>query len=150
MNLNLFGDDDDAQTSSGFSANLKMETYNSVVVTFNSIVANADDAKAKAKDKANNPGDKDKGKNPDDKGKNAEDKKTEGTKNIHILTQKMIVANSDSEYVVDLDEEQKKTQSTSCDYLVYVPTSLNVAKETVDAFYETEHQFKKMFGKLNM
>jgi hypothetical protein len=148
MNLNLFGDDDDAQTSSGFSANLKLETYNSVVVTFNSIVANADDAKAK--DKANNPGDKDKGKNPDDKGKNAEDKKTEGTKNIHILTQKMIVANSDSEYVVDLDEEQKKTQSTSCDYLVYVPTSLNVAKETVDAFYETEHQFKKMFGKLNM
>jgi hypothetical protein len=150
MNLNLFGDDDDAQTSSGFSANLKMETYNSVVVTFNSIVANADDAKAKDKAKANNPGDKDKGKNPDDKGKNAEDKKTEGTKHIHILTQKMIVANSDSEYVVDLDEEQKKTQSTSCDYLVYVPTSLNVAKETVDAFYETEHQFKKMFGKLNM
>ena len=50
MNLNLFGDDDDAQTSSGFSANLKMETYNSVVVTFNSIVANADDTKAKAKD----------------------------------------------------------------------------------------------------
>jgi hypothetical protein len=148
MNLNLFGDDDDAQTSSGFSANLKMETYNSVVVTFNSIVANADDAKAKAK--ANNPGDKDKGKNPDDKGKNAEDKKTEGTKNIHILTQKMIVANSDSEYVVDLDEEQKKTQSTSCDYLVYVPTSFDVAKEKVDAFYETEHQFKKMFGKLNM
>ena len=57
MNLNLFGDDDDAQSSSGFSANLKMETYNSVVVTFNSIVANADDAKANAKD--TNPGDKD-------------------------------------------------------------------------------------------
>lgn len=143
MNLNLFGDDDDAQSYSGFSANLKMETYNSVVVTFNSIVANADDAKAKAND--TNPGDKDK--DADDK---ADDKKTEGTKNIHILTQKMIVANSNSEYVVDLDEEQKKTQSTSCDYLVYVPTSLNVAKETVDAFYETNFQFKKMFGKLNM
>lgn len=141
MNLNLFGDDDDAQSYSGFSANLKMETYNSVVVTFNSIVANADDTKAKA----TNPGDKDK--DADDK---ADDKKTEGTKNIHILTQKMIVANSNSEYVVDLDEEQKKTQSTSCDYLVYVPTSLNVAKETVDAFYETNFQFKKMFGKLNM
>jgi hypothetical protein len=154
MNLNLFGDDDDAQTSSGFSANLKMETYNSVVVTFNSIVANADDTKTKAKD--TNPGDKDKSRNADDKSRNADDKgknaddKAEGTKNIHILTQKMIVANSNSEYVVDLDEEQKKTQSTSCDYLVYVPTSLNVAKETVDAFYETNFQFKKMFGKLNM
>jgi hypothetical protein len=154
MNLNLFGDDDDAQSSSGFSANLKMETYNSVVVTFNSIVANADDAKANAKD--TNPGDKDKSRNADDKSRNADDKsrnaddKAEGTKNIHILTQKMIVANSNSEYVVDLDEEQKKTQSTSCDYLVYVPTSLNVAKETVDAFYETNFQFKKMFGKLNM
>lgn len=155
MNLNLFGDDDDAQSSSGFSANLKMETYNSVVVTFNSIVANADDAKAKAKD--TNSGDKDKSrnaddksKNADDKGKNADDKQTDGTKNIHILTQKMIVANSNSEYVVDLDEEQKKTQSTSCDYLVYVPTSLNVAMETVDAFYETNFQFKKMFGKVNI
>jgi len=154
MNLNLFGDDDDAQSSSGFSANLKMETYNPVVVTFNSIVANADDAKANAKD--TNPGDKDKSRNADDKSRNADDKgkevddKAEGTKNIHILTQKMIVANSNSEYVVDLDEEQKKTQSTSCDYLVYVPTSLNVAKETVDAFYETNFQFKKMFGKLNM
>ena len=154
MNLNLFGDDDDAQSSSGFSANLKMETYNSVVVTFNSIMANADDAKANAKD--TNPGDKDKSRNADDKSRNADDKsrnaddKAEGTKNIHILTQKMIVANSNSEYVVDLDEEQKKTQSTSCDYLVYVPTSLNVAKETVDAFYETNFQFKKMFGKLNM
>jgi hypothetical protein len=157
MNLNLFGDDDDAQTSSGFSANLKMETYNSVVVTFNSIVANASDAKDKAND--NNPGDKDKGRNADDKGRNADDKgrnaddkKKEGTQNIHILTQKMIVANSDSEYVVDLDEEQKNTQSASksCDYLVYVPTSLNVAKETVDAFYETNFQFKKMFGKLNI
>ena len=147
MNLNLFGDDDDAQSSSGFSANLKMETYNPVVVTFNSIVANADDAKANAKD--TNPGDKDKSRNADDKSRNADDK-AEGTKNIHILTQKMIVANSNSEYVVDLDEEQKKTQSTSCDYLVYVPTSLNVAKETVDAFYETNFQFKKMFGKLNM
>ena len=159
MNLNLFGDDDDAQTSSGFSANLKMETYNSVVVTFNSIVANADDTKANAKANDNNPGDKDKsrnaddkGRNADDKGRNAGDKKKEGTQNIHILTQKMIVANSDSEYVVDLDEEQKNTQSASksCDYLVYVPTSLNVAKETVDAFYETNFQFKKMFGKLNM
>ena len=152
MNLNLFGDDDDAQTSSGFSANLKMETYNSVVVTFNSIVANADDTKAKAKDNDNNPSDKDKSRNADDKGRNAEDKKKEGTQNIHILTQKMIVANSDSEYVVDLDEEQKNTQSASksCDYLVYVPTSLNVAKETVDAFYETNFQFKKMFGKLNI
>jgi hypothetical protein len=157
MNLNLFGDDDDAQTSSGFSANLKMETYNSVVVTFNSIVANASDAKDKAND--NNPGDKDKSRNADDKsrnaddkGRNAGDKKKEGTQNIHILTQKMIVANSDSEYVVDLDEEQKNTQSASksCDYLVYVPTSLNVAKETVDAFYETNFQFKKMFGKLNI
>ena len=154
MNLNLFGDDDDAQSSSGFSANLKMETYNSVVVTFNSIVANADDAKANAKD--TNPGDKDKSRIADDKSRIADDKsriaddKAEGTKNIHILTQKMIVANSNSEYVVDLDEEQKKTQSTSCDYLVYVPTSLNVAKETVDAFYETNFQFKKMFGKLNM
>lgn len=146
MNLNLFGDDDDAQSSSGFSANLKMETYNSVVVTFNSIVANADDTKAKA----TNLGDKDKSRNADDKSRNADDKKTEGTKNIHILTQKMIVANSNSEYVVDLDEEQKKTQSTSCDYLVYVPTSLNVAMETVDAFYETNFQFKKMFGKLNI
>jgi hypothetical protein len=104
MNLNLFGDDDDAQSSSGFSANLKMETYNSVVVTFNSIVANADDAKANAKD--TNPGDKDKSRNADDKSRNADDK-AEGTKNIHILTQKMIFANSNSEYVVDLDEEQK-------------------------------------------
>jgi hypothetical protein len=143
MDLNLFGSDDDAQ-SSGFSANLKMETYNSVVVTFNSIVANASDAKdgqAKSKDK-DKPQEK-----PQEK---IQDKKKEGPQNVHVLTQKMIVANSASEYVVDLDEEQKKTQSTSCDYLVYVPTSLNIAKETVDAFYETNFQFKKMFGKLNM
>jgi hypothetical protein len=150
MNLNLFGDDDDAQTS-GFSANLKMETYNSVVVTFNSIVANTSDAKDKdgsqVKDKDK---DKAKGKDKDKPQATPQDKKKEGTQNIHILTQKMIVANSASEYVVDLDEEQKKTQSTSCDYLVYVPTSFDVVKEKVDAFYETNFQFKKMFGKLNM
>ena len=152
MDLNLFGSDDDAQ-SSGFSANLKMETYNSVVVTFNSIVANTSDAKDKDENQVKD--NKDKGKNKDGTQENGkdkpQDKKKEGPQSIHVLTQKMIVANSASEYVVDLDEEQRKTQSSSsCDYLVYVPTSLNIVKETVDAFYENNFQFKKMFGKLNM
>jgi hypothetical protein len=147
MNLNLFGDDDDAQTSSGFSANLKMETYNSVVIAFDSVTSDRGNPEGKVKQ--DNPEGKGKQGNPEGNGK--EDKDKQGTAQlIHILNQKMIVVPNASALPVDLDEEQKNTQNTSCDYLVYVPTSFDVAKETVDAFYETEHQFKKMFGKLNM
>ena len=38
MDLNLFGAEDEV-ASSGFSANLKQETYDTMIVTFNSIVA---------------------------------------------------------------------------------------------------------------
>ena len=133
LNLNLFGDDDDVQTS-GFSANLKLETYNSVVIAFDSVTS---DRGSQAKDKQ-------------DKDKQDKQDKQGTAQLIHILNQKMIVMPNASALPVDLDEEQKNTQNTSCDYLVYVPTSFDVAKEKVDAFYETEHQFKKMFGKLNM
>jgi hypothetical protein len=119
-----------------FSANLKLETYNSVVIAFDSVTSDRDKGKE---------GSQDKGKDKD------KDKDKQGTAQlIHILNQKMIVMPNASSLPVDLDEEQKNTQNTSCDYLVYVPTSFDVAKEKVDAFYETEHQFKKMFGKLNM
>jgi hypothetical protein len=139
LNLNLFGDDDDVQ-SSMFSANLKLETYNSVVIAFDSVTSDRDKGKE---------GSQDKDKGSQDKDKDKQDK--QGTAQlIHILNQKMIVMPNASSLPVDLDEEQKNTQNTSCDYLVYVPTSFDVAKEKVDAFYETEHQFKKMFGKLNM
>jgi hypothetical protein len=94
-------------------------------------------------------GSQDKGKQGSQDKQDKQDK--QGTAQlIHILNQKMIVMPNASSLPVDLDEEQKNTQNTSCDYLVYVPTSFDVAKEKVDAFYETEHQFKKMFGKLNM
>jgi hypothetical protein len=143
----LFGDDDDAQTSSGFSANLKLETYNSVVIAFDSVTSDRGNPEGKVKQ--DNPEGKGKQDNPEGKGK--EDKDKQGTAQlIHILNQKMIVVPNASALPVDLDEEQKNTQNTSCDYLVYVPTSFDVAKEKVDAFYETEHQFKKIFGKLNM
>ena len=139
MNLNLFGNDDDAQTS-GFSANLKMETYNSVIIAFDSVTSDRG-----SQDKEGNPDGKDK------QGIQAKDKDKQDTaQTIHILNQKMIVEPNASALPVDLDEEEKNTQNTSCDYLVYVPTSFYVAKEKVDAFYETEHQFKKMVGKLNM
>jgi hypothetical protein len=143
LNLNLFGDDNDVQ-SSGFSANLKLETYNSVVIAFDSVTSDRDKG---SQDKG-----QDKGKDKDkDKDKQDKDKDKQGTAQlVHILNQKMIVMPNASSLPVDLDEEQKNTQNTSCDYLVYVPTSFDVAKEKVDAFYETEHQFKKMFGKLNM
>ena len=144
LNLNLFGDDDDVQTS-GFSANLKMETYNSVVIAFDSVTSDRGSQDKEGKDK----GSQDKGKQGSQDKQDKQDK--QGTAQlIHILNQKMIVMPNASSLPVDLDEEQKNTQNTSCDYLVYVPTSFDVAKEKVDAFYETEHQFKKMFGKLNM
>ena len=147
MNLNLFGDDDDVQ-SSGFSANLKLETYNSVVIAFDSVTSDS------GKGKEGNPDGKDKqgsqGKEGKDKDKQDKQDKQGTAQLIHILNQKMIVEPNASALPVDLDEEEKNTQSKSCDYLVYVPTSFDVAKEKVDAFYETEYQFKKMAGKLNM
>jgi hypothetical protein len=148
MNLNLFGDDDDVQ-SSGFSANLKLETYNSVVIAFDSVTSDSG-----SQDKEGNPDGKDKqgsqGKEGKDKDKQDKQDKQGTAQLIHILNQKMIVEPNASALPVDLDEEEKNTQSKSCDYLVYVPTSFDVAKEKVDAFYETEYQFKKMAGKLNM
>jgi hypothetical protein len=141
MNLNLFGDDDDVQ-SSGFSANLKLETYDPLIIAFDSITS--------VRDKQDKPAGKQGKDDTQDKGKDKDKDKQDTTQLIHILNQKMIVMPNASSLPVDLDEAQKNTQNTSCDYLVYVPTSFDVAKEKVDAFYETEHQFKKMFGKLNM
>ena len=135
MDLNLFGANDEMR-SSRFAANLKQETYDPLIVTFNSITAGKAEGDKAIQDKV---------KAIQDKAKSVKD----NPQTIHVLTQKMIVANADA-LPVDLDAAQKKTQDTSCDYVVYVPTSIDISKEKVDAFYESKHQFKKMFGKLNM
>ena len=166
MDLNLFGAEDDALSSSRFSANLKQETYDPLIITFNSIVAGKpNDDKAKNRDNRDL---RDRDRNIRDRERDIRERerdirdrdirdrdrdrdirdKTNNPQNITILTQPAVVLKTSTP--VDLDAEQKKTQYASCDYVVYVPTSIDLTKEKVDAFYESTQQFKKRFGKLNM
>jgi hypothetical protein len=161
MDLSLFGAEDDALTSR-FSANLKQETYDPLIIAFNSIVAGkangdkANDDKAKNRDRDIR--DRDiRDRERDIRDRDIRDRdirdrdirdKTNNPQNITILTQPSILMNTSTP--VDLDAEQKKTQYASCDYIVYVPTSIDLTKEKVDEFYESNQQFKKRFGKLNM
>ena len=135
MNFNLFGSDDDVQ-SSRFVVNLKKETYDPLLITFNAITAGP---------AINSELDK------DNEIKDNEIKDTGTQQNpqtINLLAQNMLTTTILAP--VDLDAEQKKTQNTSCDYVVFVPTSLDVSIDTVNAFYESNKEFKKTFGKLNL
>jgi len=155
MDLNLFGAEDDALSSSRFSANLKQETYDPLIITFNSIVAGKDktnDDKAKTRDRERDIRDRDR--NIRDRERDIRDRdirdrdirdrdirdKTNNPQNITILTQPAVVMKTSTP--VDLDAEQKKTQYASCDYIVYVPTSIDITKEKVDAFYESTQQLQ--------
>ena len=140
MNLNLFGSDDDDQ-SSRFVVNLKKETYDPLLITFNAVTAGS--TKKPEIDKDKDKGVKDTG-NKDAGNKDAGN----NTQTINLLTQAMLSTSASAP--VDLDAEQKKTQDTSCDYVAFVPTSFDVSIDTVNAFYESKHEFKQTFGKLNM
>jgi hypothetical protein len=145
MDLNLFGAEDDALSSSRFSANLKQETYDPLIITFNSIVAgkdkaNDDKARERERDRYR---DRDRDnryyRDRDIRDRDIRDRdKTNNPQNITILTQPAVVLKTSTP--VDLDAEQKKTQYASCDYVVYVPTSIDLTKEKVDAFYESTQQ----------
>ena len=132
MNLNLFGSDDDDQ-SSRFVVNLKKETYDPLLITFNAVTAGPTKKPEIDKDK--------------DKGVKDTGKET-NTQTINLLTQTMLTTSASAP--VDLDAEQKKTQDTSCDYVAFVPTSFDVSIDTVNAFYESKNEFKQTFGRLNM
>ena len=126
MNLNLFGSDDDDQ-SSRFVVNLKKETYDPLLITFNAITAGP--TKKPEIDKDKNKGVKDTGNK--DTGNN-------NTQTINLFTQSMLTTSAS--VPVDLDAEQKKTQDTSCDYVAFVPTSFDVSIDTVNAFYESKNE----------
>ena len=150
MNLNLFGSDDDDQ-SSRFVVNLKKETYDPLLITFNAVTAGPTKKPALDKDKNNkDAGNKDAG-NKDAGNKDAGNKDATGNNNtqtINLLTQTMLPTSASAP--VDLDAEEKKTQDTSCDYVAFVPTSFDVSIDTVNAFYASKYEFKQTYGKLNV
>ena len=158
MDLNLFNAEDDSQ-SSAFASNLKQATYNPLIITFNSVVTGSAEGNQKRTDGYRDNRDNrynryNRGNTDDDYRYNRGNTGNTGNlrnnpQKINILTQKMIAS---SEEVVDLDAEQRRTQYSSCDYIIYVPTSVEISKEKVDAFYETTptQQFKKRVGKLNL
>ena len=121
MNLNLFGSDDDVQTSR-FVMNLKKETYDPMLITFNSISAGPAKTPELVKDNQI----KDTGTT----------QSTQSTQSINLLTTKMIISSASAP--VDLDAIQKKTQDTSCDYVVFVPTSFVVPIDKVRLFKESQ------------
>ena len=154
MDLNLFNAEDESQ-SSAFASNLKQATYNPLIITFNSVVTGSAEGNQKRTDgyRDNRDNRYNRGNTDDDYRYNTgnRDNTRNNPQKINILTTKMIVTNS-VEYGgdVDLDAEQRRTQQNSCDYMIYVPTSVEITKEKVHAFYENTQQFKKKFGKLNM
>ena len=120
--LNLFGSDaSDGTQSSRFAVNLRKATYDPLLITFNSIRT------GKKKDTAN---------------KDAKDlaKPTQSTQMFDILSQKMVLASSfDS-----LDSAQRQTQrDATCDYVVFVPTSFEINKDVMNAFYDSK--LKQLF-----
>ena len=143
MNLNLFGSEDDGQ-SSRFGVNLKKETYDPLLITFNAITAGT--TKKPELDKDKDAGTKDAG--TKDAGTKDAGTKDANNQTINLLSQPMLSTSASAP--VDLDAEQKKTQDTSCDYVAFVPTSFDVSIDTVNAFYESKNEFKQTLGKLNM
>jgi hypothetical protein len=120
--LNLFGSDSsDSIQSSRFAANLKKETYDPLLLTFNSIRT------GKKKDAVS-------------KNANKDVQSNQSATLIDVFSQKMILAKSfDS-----LDAAQRQTQTeSSCDHIVLVPTSFEIKKDTMNAFYESK--FKQFF-----
>jgi hypothetical protein len=136
MSLNLFGSDDDDQ-SSRFVVNLKKETYDPLLITFNAITAGP--TKKPEIDKDKDKGVKDTGNK--DTGNN-------NTQTINLFSQSMLTTSAS--VPVDLDAEQKKTQDTSCDYVAFIPTSFDVSIDTVNAFHESKYEFKQTHGKVNV
>jgi len=123
--LNLFGSDaSDITQSSRFAANLRKSTYDPLLITFNSIRTGKK---------------KDTGLTKDSK-PSASTQSTQSTQTIDILSQKMVLASSfDS-----LDSAQRQTQREStCDYVVFVPTSFDINKDVMNAFYDSK--FKQLF-----
>jgi hypothetical protein len=124
--LNLFGSDaSDSIQSSRFAANLRKATYDPLLITFNSIRT------GKKKDTANK----------DAKGLTTPTTPSiSSTHAINILSQKMVLASSfDS-----LDAAQRQTQREStCDYVVFVPTSFEINKDAMNAFYDSK--LKQLF-----
>ena len=137
MSFNLFGAD--GKTYSKFSANLKQETYNPLIIAFNSKqVKGSQGAKPSTQISQ--------GATSTQINQGSQGAKPSPDNQTRILTQSMIVANPS----VDLDAEQRKIQRAVCDYVLHVPTSFDVTKETVEAFYESIEKIKKMSGKMNM
>ena len=121
--LNLFGSDaSDITQSSRFAANLRKATYDPLLITFNSIRT----GKKKDTTKDSNPP--------------QSTQSPQSTQTIDIFSQKMVLAASfDS-----LDSAQRQTQREStCDYVVFVPTSFDINKDVINAFYDSK--FKQLF-----
>ena len=140
--------------TSKFSVNLKPETYNPLIIAFNSKQIKGNKQSAKQNDNQyTNQGTKQSVNQGTKQSANQGTKQSanQGTKQndpYRMLTQQMIVTNP---YVdLDLDAEQRKIQNAACDYVLFVPTSFDVTKETVEAFYESIEKIKKMSGKMNM
>ena len=145
--LNLFGSDSsdssDSVQSSRFAANLKKETYDPLLITFNSIrtakkTNNANGAKDATGTK-NATGAKDATGKKDATGTN---QPSRSAATLDVFSQKMVLAKPFN----SLDDAQRTTQTAaSCDYIVYVPTSFEIKKETMNAFYDSK--FKRFFEK---
>ena len=114
MSFNLFGAD--GKTYSKFSANLKQETYNPLIIAFNSKqVKGSQGAKPSTQISQ--------GAKPSTQiNQGSQGAKPSPDNQTRILTQSMIVANPS----VDLDAEQRKIQRAVCDYVLHVPTSFDV------------------------
>jgi len=132
--LNLFGSDaNDSIQSSRFAANLRKATYDSLLITFNSIRT------GKKKDTANKDA-KDPTKDPT-KDTTKDSKSSQSAPHlIDTFSRKMVLASSfDS-----LDDAQRQTQTEStCDYVVFVPTSFEINKDVMNAFYDSK--LKQLF-----
>ena len=129
--LNLFGSDaSDITQSSRFAANLRKATYDPLLITFNSIRTGKKKDTGLTKDSK-----------PSASPQSPQStQSTQSTQTIDILSQKMVLTSSfDS-----LDSAQRQTQREStCDYVVFVPTSFDINKDVINAFYDSK--FKQLF-----
>ena len=113
---NIFSnpDDDDEIQSSRFAMNLKKETYDQLMITFNNVTSGSGSGS----------------------GSGSSAKGSPPSSNLpEILTQSTITSTASSRY--------SSSSSSSCDYVVNVPTSFVVAKEQIEAFYKNINKFKR-------
>ena len=105
--------DDDGQQSK-FVTNLKKETYDPLLITFDENVTYVP----------------------------AQNRKNAQPSTPKILTQSMLTS-STSELSLQQQQMTQYASSSSCDYVVYVPTSFMVSKEQIEEFYKSKQKIKQ-------